>query len=164
MDLWGRLSNPRAAVKALAVQGSHHVRHPRTAADDTRDRAPGRSSGEVPEQEGRLSNPVQRRLSATAVDDLVSDYVAGSSIDALAAELGVNRTTIISHLDRRGVPRRKSVRKMTDVSVREAANHYGAGESLKVVAARFEIDARTLAREFDRAGVPTRPRRGWPPR
>ena len=93
----------------------------------------------------------------------MSGYVAGSSIDSLAARLQINRTTIISHLDRRGIKRRKVVRKMTDRSVRHAAKHYEAGESLKVVAVRFDIDAKTLAREFRRSGVPIRPRRGWPP-
>lgn len=97
----------------------------------------------------------------TTVDDLVSTYLAGSSIDSLATRLGVNRTTIITHLDRRGIERHKPVRKMTDRSVRQAVKRYEAGESLNVVAARFGIDARTLAREFRRAGVPIRPRRGW---
>ena len=115
----------------------------------------------APDQEGRLSNPVQRRLSELAVDDLVRDYLAGSSIDTLAMQIGVNRTTIIHHLDRHGIERRKSVRKMTDRSVLQAAKRYEAGESLSVVAARFGIDARTLAREFRRAGVPIRRRRGW---
>ena len=96
-----------------------------------------------------------------AVNSLVRDYVAGSSIDALAEKLHVNRTTIISHLDRRGIERRKSVRKMTESSVREATRRYESGDSLKAVAFQFDIDARTLAREFRRAGVPVRPRRGW---
>jgi len=117
----------------------------------------------VRDQEGRLSNPVQRRLSEATVDGLVSAYVEGSSIDSLVERLGVNRTTIINHLERRGIERRKSVRKMTDRSVRQAARRYEVGESLKVVAAQFGVDARTLAREFDRASVPTRPRRGWAP-
>jgi hypothetical protein len=81
-------------------------------------------------------------MSTATVDDLVRDYLAGSSIDSLAAQLGVNRTTIIHHLDRRGIKRRQTVRKMTD---------------------HVDVDARTLAREFRRAGVPIRPRRGWPP-
>jgi hypothetical protein len=93
----------------------------------------------------------------------VSAYLEGSSIDALAAWRGVNRTTIISHLERRGVARRKVVRKMTDRTVGQAAKRYASGRSLKVVAAQFDVDARTLARGFRRAGVPIRPRRGWSP-
>ena len=106
---------------------------------------------------------MQRRLSEHDVDDLVCAYLHGSSIDALAALLDVNRTTIISHLDRRIVERRKVFRKMTDQSVREAAGHDEAGESLKIVGARFGVDERTLAREFRDAGAPMRLRRGWPP-
>ena len=89
-------------------------------------------------------------------------YLAGASIDPLAVHLGVHRTTVMDHLERRGIERRRVVRKMTDRTVRQAARRYGAGESLKVVAGQFEVDASTLAREFRRAGVPIRPRRGWP--
>jgi hypothetical protein len=46
---------------------------------------------------------MQRRLSEATVNDLVGDYLAGSSIDSLAAQLRVNRTTIIQQLDRRGI-------------------------------------------------------------
>ncbi len=102
-------------------------------------------------------------MSETTVDDVVRGYLDGSSIGTLAALLGVNRTTIISHLDRRGIHRRKSVRKMTDRSVRQAANRYASGESLNAVAVRFDVDARTLAREFRRAGIETRSRPGWLP-
>lgn len=92
------------------------------------------------------------------------DYIAGSSIDSLAVHLGVHRTTIIGHLDRRGIERRKIVRKMTGRSVQQAASHYRSGESLKVVAVRFDVDEKTLARELKRAGIEIRPRRGWHPR
>ncbi len=112
---------------------------------------------------GRLSNPVQRRLSEGNVQDLVRSYAEGSSIDQLARRFSVHRTTVISHLDRRGVPRRRIVRKLTDRDVKLAADQYWRGQSLKEVAEGFAVDARTLAREFSRAGIATRPRRGWPP-
>lgn len=115
----------------------------------------------VSQEEGRLSNPVQRRLSEHDVGKLVSAYLAGSTIDSLAEQLSVHRTTIIDHLDRRGIERRRVVRKMTGQSVRQATRRYESGDSLKAVASQFDIDARTLAREFRRAGVPIRPRRGW---
>jgi transposase-like protein len=106
---------------------------------------------------------VQRRLSKATVDELVRAYLDGSSIDSLAAQLGVNRTTIIHHLELRRIERRKVARKMTDSIVQRAATSYRKGESLRMVAAQFDVDARTLAREFRRAGLPIRPRRGWPP-
>lgn len=106
---------------------------------------------------------MQRHLSEAATDEIVRGYVEGSSINRLAAQLGVDRTTIISHLNRRGIERRKIVRKLTDPAVAEAAKRYRSGESLKAVAALFGVDSRTLARKFRRAGVDIRPRRGWPP-
>lgn len=163
VDLMGRLSNPRPIVDTLAEQGSAGPQRPLRGLGDARNRASERSSGGVPEEEGRLSNPVQRRLSELDIDALVQDYLAGSSIDSLAARLSVNRTTIISHLDRRDIERRRVVRKMTDQSVRQAARHYDAGASLTAVASLVGVDTRTLAREFRRAGVDIRPRRGWPP-
>jgi hypothetical protein len=104
---------------------------------------------------------VQRRLSASDVHEICASYIAGSSIDALARSREVNRMTIIKHLDQRGVPRRRVVRKMTDAMVTEAAAMYREGRSLATVATNFQVDTRTLGREFRKAGVPIRPRRGW---
>jgi hypothetical protein len=53
---------------------------------------------------GRLSNPPE------TLESLAGPGVE-SSIDELARSLGVNRTTIITHLDQHGVPRRRVVRK-----------------------------------------------------
>jgi hypothetical protein len=47
---------------------------------------------------------VQRRLSAADVNDICATYVSGTSIDELARSHGVNRTTIITHLDQHSVP------------------------------------------------------------
>jgi len=96
------------------------------------------------------------------VANLVRSYAAGLSIDALAQRFTVRRTTVLGHLERVGVPRRRSVRKMSDGTVRQAATRYRNGDSLLVVAAKYGVDPRTLAREFRRAGVQIRPRRGWP--
>lgn len=161
MDLAGRLSNPPEVVESLADQGfqakARLTRRSRRGAN----RAADRASAAEREQRGRLSNPVQRRLAEAEVDELVARYVAGSAIDELARVFEVNRTTVISHLDRRDIPRRRVVRKMTDRMVAEAARRYGQGLSLKAVAEEFGVDARTLARELRRADVPIRPRRGY---
>ena len=138
--------------------------------------SPTASESDVQETPGRLSNPapttatpptrgvprpVQRRLSAGDVSDICASYIDGSSIDELARSYGVNRTTIITHLDTRGVPRRRVVRKMTDTLVADAAAMYRDGHSLATVADEFKVDTRTLGREFRKAGIPIRPRQGW---
>ena len=109
---------------------------------------------------GRLSNPPQRRLPERDVDELADAYLRGSTLDELASRFAVHRTTVMRHLDRRGVARRRNVRKMTDRAVKLAAARYQGGLSLQGVAADFDVDASTLAREFRRAGIPVRPRRG----
>ena len=164
MDLWGRLSNPPEVVETLAEQGSRASR--RVAEDRRRHAESGfRVLVGAPCRRKRdgfqtLSNdgcPTATRRARTRATS------TASSIDSLARRSS-HRTTVIHHLERRGVHAPAICRKMTDRSVRQAATRYESGESLMVVAARFGVDARTLAREFKRAGVPIRPRRGWPPR
>lgn len=120
------------------------------------DRRPG-----AQEEEGRLSNPVQRRLSAAEIEQLIRRYREGASIDGLAHYYEVHRTTVIHHLDRAGVARRRVARKMTDESVALAAARYEQGASLALVARELRVHQRALAREFRRAGATIRPRRGW---
>ena len=109
---------------------------------------------------GRLSNPVQRRLSEGEIDRLTQLYREGASIDGLARRHEVHRTTVIHHLDQAGIARRRVVRKMTDKSVAHAAARYEQGASLAVVANEFGVHQRTLARELRRAGASIRARRG----
>jgi len=139
---WGRPGGPRGAV--VGAPAGHVSVHP-----------PG-----PPEQKGRLSNPVLRRLSDADVHDLKHRYGEGESVSELSRRYGVHRTTIGAHLERAGIARRRLVRKMTDDSVARAATRYGEGASLAVVAQEFDVHGRTLAREFRRAGVSIRPRRG----
>jgi hypothetical protein len=170
VDLAGRLSNPdetigiaAGSIEFPAGQGLRASRRARETPSEGANRASDPFRDAQPEDRGRLSNPVQRRLSEATVDELVEEYLAGSSIDSLANDRQVNRTTVMGHLERRGVERRRTARKLTDGAVSKAAARYESGESLKIVAVKFDVDARTLAREFRRTGVRIRPRRGWPP-
>ena len=160
VDLWGRLSNPSEILETIADQGwSSPERRPETVTGPVGGPDSGLSAAGR-EQRGRLSNPVLRRLSAADIGDLCHLYSEGRSIDSLARQYEVNRTTIITHLDRADIDRRRVARKMSDDSVAKAAKRYGDGAPLAVVANEFDFHARTLAREFRRAGVSIRPRRG----
>lgn len=112
---------------------------------------------------GRLSNPVQRRLSQAEIEHLIHLYRDGASIERLARRYEVHRTTVMHHLDQAGITRRRVVRKMTDESVAVAAARYEQGASLAKVAAAFGVHERTITRAFRKAGVSIRPRRGWCP-
>ena len=161
VDLMGRLSNPPESLESLADQGWSGGEGCDPRLRPTRERAESGLAMPRSEQTGRLSNPVQRRLSAYEVDDLSRLYVEGASIDDLARRFGVHRTTVIHHLDERGVQRRRVVRKMTDRTVDEAAAQYQLGQSLADVAPAFGVHPRTLGRELRLAGVVVRPRNGW---
>ena len=115
----------------------------------------------MPEERGRLSNPVQRRLSGAEIDQLIGRYRDGVSIGDLARRYEIHRTTVIHQLDLSGTARRRVIRKMTDKSVARAAARYAQGASLAVVAREFGVHQRTLARELRQAGAPIRRRRGW---
>jgi AraC-like DNA-binding protein len=176
VDLLGRLSNPPETFATVTGQGVESAREPHEEPPTQAIFSPTAPETDVQETPGRLSNPplatatppsqqplhqVQRRLSASDIDQICASYANGKSIDELARSHRVNRTTIITHLDTQGVPRRRVVRKMTDAQVAEAALIYRDGHSLMTVADRFHVDTRTLGREFRKAGVPIRPRRGW---
>ena len=176
MDLRGRLSNPPETLATVAAQGVENSAAGREELGNQAICSPAAPETDVQETPGRLSNPalatdtppsphpahqVQRRLGASGVDEICECYVGGKSIDDLARSYGVNRTTIIKHLDKQGVARRRVARKMTDTLVAEAALMYIDGHSLKAVADDFKVDTRTLGREFRKAGIPIRPRPGW---
>ena len=160
MVLWGRLSNPDETVETLTGQGSRAPRRSRNTPGEAPNQASEPSGDGVPEERGRLSNPVQRRLSRREIDQLIDDYREIASIDGVARRYGIHRTTVIHHLDQVDIARRRVVRKMTDESVALAAVRYGRGASLAVVAGEFGVDQRTLARELRRVGAFIRPRRG----
>jgi hypothetical protein len=165
VDLLGRLSNPPETLETVPGPGVVSSGDGREQPTKQQICSPTASESNVQEIPGRLSNPaprpVQRRLSAGDIDDICAAYASGTLIDALARSHGVNRTTIISHLDQHGVPRRRVVRKMTDALVAEAAVEYLDGHSLAIVANQFNVAIRTLRREFNKAGIAIRPRQGW---
>jgi hypothetical protein len=160
VDLKGQLSNPSRAVGCLTGQGSRASEHADgspQAADAGSQHGPSSSPSE---EKGRLSNPAQRRLTGTGIDDLVARYQAGSTIEMLANRFGIHRTTVMAHLERRGIPRR-SARKLTDEMVAGAAHRYTSGETLAEIAEQLGVAPSTLKRELRLAGIPIR-RRGRP--
>jgi hypothetical protein len=105
--------------------------------------------------------PTQRRLRPTDIDALIDRYRAGDTINELAYRFAVNRTTVIAHLDRRGIERRAIATQWDHQTLTLAARNYADGSSLADIAAQFGLDPSTVANRFRRAGIPIRPRRGW---
>ena len=161
VDLKGRLSNPLAIAETPAAQGSERIGGSFGRVETTRTR-PSTGHAEGPrEEKGRLSNPPQRRLSPTDLDDLLDAHQGGVTINQLAVEFGIHRTTVAGHLDRHGVPRHSDQTAWDDAALTQAVELYATGVSLADVAHQFGVDAQTVANRFRRAGVAVRPRRGW---
>jgi transposase-like protein len=100
----------------------------------------------------------QRRLGEAEVLELVQRYVAGETVVMLARAFGLHRTTVLEHLELRGVPRRQVTAKLSPSQVDKAAELYRAGSSLKVLAADFDVAAETMRRTMVLAGVSMRPK------
>ena len=103
-----------------------------------------------------------RRLSEDQIEDLVAGYCQGSSVNQLADRFGIHRTTVLGHLDRRKVPRRRNVTKLVGARLAEAIRLYESGLSLAAVGKEVDVNARTVATALHKAGVALRTRRGWP--
>ena len=102
------------------------------------------------------SLPVQRRLASDEVAELVDAYRRGVPVEELAASFQVNRTTVLGHVRRHGVPKRDR-RALQGDEVDQAAQLYAGGQSADWVAAQLGVAASTVRRALKDAGVVLRP-------
>lgn len=94
------------------------------------------------------------KLTESEVDDLVAAFQSGVTVKALAKHYSINRTTVMDHLRRRGVPRQGE---WSEVAVKKAAARYEAGETLNEISLTMNVDPRTVGRQLRMAGVAIRP-------
>jgi transposase-like protein len=99
-----------------------------------------------------------RRLSATEREQLVSGYESGSTINDVARQLGLNRSSATAALNRAGVPRHQ--RGLTESDIDQAVAQYTAGWSLARVGAQQGVAARTVRSALLRRGVNMRDTHG----
>ena len=84
-------------------------------------------------------------------------YEEGSSIRAVAAELGIHQRDVWRHLRRAGVPLRPRGTPGAVLSRWELERLYLRDSlSLAEVARRFEVSPQVVARNLDRYGIPRR--------
>ncbi|HVF74592.1 MAG TPA: hypothetical protein VM938_06045 [Acidimicrobiales bacterium] len=88
-------------------------------------------------------------------------YQAGALIRELAQRYNINRTTVMAHLDRQGVPTR--YRRLSEAQIAEAAQLYPQGWSLRKLSQRYGTSDNTVRSALLAAGVQTRPRLGNEP-
>jgi lambda repressor-like predicted transcriptional regulator len=158
------VSNPPEAIETVATQGFAATHGCPDRVESTPNTVPESTHRPPPEERGRLSNPIQRHLSPTDINELIAAYHAGATINELAHRYRLHRTTVAVTFDRHHVERHRAQGEWTSETLAAAADFYATGLSLAAVAARYGIDPQTVANRFRRARIPTRPRRGWPPR
>lgn len=100
----------------------------------------------------------QHRLRVEEVVQMTQAYEAGALIRELAEQYSVDRTTVMAHLDRQGVPTR--YRRLDPGQIAEAVQFYPQGWSLRKLASRYEVTDNTVRNALLAAGVQTRPRPG----
>ena len=98
----------------------------------------------------------QRRLTPYEIDNLVDLYATGINVRQLAAAFGINRDTALRHLQRRDVPSRASVRKLTDELLAVASRRYLSGEPMAKLCGDLGINPTTLRRELTKTGIQLR--------
>jgi len=91
-----------------------------------------------------------RRVPRPEIDRLVTAYRTGQPLADLAAQFGIHRRTVASHLEARGVPRRINRPKMTPADIHDAARRHHAGESLAAIARSLGVDPSTVRRSLKR--------------
>jgi hypothetical protein len=185
VDLEGQLSNPAKPLSTVTPPGLWATSAADQGTRTTQKRPPTRRETRPSNKVGHYSNPAppstgeqpsardsatpppatthrtQRRLRSVEVEALVDQYHTGATITQLVKRFQISRTTVMAHLDRRGVQRRSVAKQWDHKKLASAARSYADGSSLATIAAQFGLDPSTVANRFRRAGVSIRPRRGW---
>ncbi len=91
------------------------------------------------------------------IDQIVKLYTSGQSVRQVAASMGLHKTTISIHLERRGVPRRGCTRILTDSQCAQIVKLYQSGLSLTQIGDRYGVHAKTVSNELKKLNVSVRP-------
>ncbi|MFZ2057145.1 MAG: hypothetical protein WAV54_07035 [Acidimicrobiales bacterium] len=146
----GRLPNP--GKDFVQVSDDKGVHDPRCRRD---------VDAEAAKWLARCDRQAQIRLSLADIERLIAAYAEGNSVLQLAARFNIHRTTVLAHLERNGVPRRRMGPKLRDEDVHQAAVLYRDGLPLKAIGVRFLVAPDTIGMALRCEGVKIRPRRGW---
>src|ERR1022692_1846689 len=99
----GRLSNPGKDFVQVSYKGVRDLGRRREV--------------ECARQLAAGNRQTQIRLGPADIERLTVAYAEGSSVLQLAARFNIARTTVLAHLERNGVPRRRSGPKLSDEDV-----------------------------------------------
>lgn len=97
------------------------------------------------------------RLRDLDVDQVIADYQAGATIDAITSGHNIAITRLYAILDDHGVPRRRSTTRTTSLAVqRRVVADYLAGVGVEDIAYRHRVSSSTVSNIVRRAKVEMR--------
>ena len=99
----------------------------------------------------RTVETAQTFLTASEVDALVGDYLAGMSVKTLAERYGIHRATVFSRLRRRNVPSRRPGLGLDEKA--EAVRLARAGVSMRAIGRRMGVDRKAVRAALVEAGL-----------
>jgi DNA-binding CsgD family transcriptional regulator len=102
---------------------------------------------------------IQHRLSSAEAQDLNQQYLSGSSLNELAAQFSVHRTTVSAHLDRSGIIRRG--KGPSRAQIQRALVLYEEGQSTAAIGKLLGFSAETIRLRLIQSGIQIRRRNGW---
>jgi len=87
---------------------------------------------------------------------LLERYQQDVSIKDLAEEFGIDRSTLLLHVQRAGLPRRNEATFWDDDTLARATARYEARAICREIAVEFGVHKSTVARRLQQAGVSLR--------
>jgi lambda repressor-like predicted transcriptional regulator len=100
----------------------------------------------------------QHRLENEETDALAAAYISGATVNDLAGQFQVHRSTVDEILSRKHVPRRR--RGLTDDQIGSIISLYAEGWSLKQLGEHFGFHSETVGAALKQEGVVIRRRWG----
>lgn len=141
--------NPRSFMVALTIRTAKQATPVVTA-------GPLAAGCEVAALPGRRRNV---RLTGEQVARLLGRYQdEGVSVRELAEEFGIDRSTVLIHVQRAGLPRRNESTFWDEPTLARAVARYEAGALCREIAVEFGVHKSTVARRLQQAGVNMRGR------
>jgi len=115
---------------------------------------------EAIEPQDRMLKQLQTRLTEAQKDELVANYMKGSTVYHLAAQFGCHRNTVSNLLKSRGITLRMA--SMTHEQIAEAIALYESGLSLVRVGEVLGVSAGNVHARLRERGVAIRDSHGRP--
>lgn len=107
----------------------------------------------------RTRKRVFRRLTPDQIDQLIASYKTGIPAAQIAANLGVDQSTVHKYVGRRGLHDRG--RRFGDLDIAVIVQLYEGGKSTVAIGEQFDAWPATVAYQLKKVGLRSRKRRGY---